>query len=593
MTLLMNGRKLSKSYGTDPLFESLDLSIFESDKLAIIGPNGVGKSTLLKIMAGVESPDEGEVVVKKSVRVVYVPQHRVFEESDTVIGVIRAATEIARLPDQDAVANRILGLAGFEQSDAQATSLSGGWQKRLMLAWGLAQEPDVLLLDEPTNHLDIHGVLWLESLLGQASFTWALISHDRTFIERTAKKTAELSPIYGGNIFVVPGGYNKFLEEKKAYVEARTQYKESLTNKVVRETAWLQRGPKARTTKAKSRIKSALKLTEELDQVKQSLHQADVQVDFTASGRKTKRLMEFKSVSMSFDERPIIKNLDLLLTPRLRLGLLGDNGSGKSTLLNMMIGKLTPQDGEIRQAPDLRCVMFDQQRDQLDMSWTLKQALSETGDAVIYRERSVHVASWAKKFRFEADQLMLPISQLSGGEQARVLIARLMLRPADVLMLDEPTNDLDLPTLDVLEESLMDFPGALVVVSHDRYLLQRVCQRYLALDGLGGWLPCSNYVQWERSLGKKDKSKDKVVAAGGKEKATSKLSYKFQREWDAMESQIMKAEATLEQCQSAAQDPDIVSNGAKLTAAFDRLKQAEKAVEKLYERWSELEAMQQ
>lgn len=594
MSLLINGRDLEKSFGTDPLFSALNLSISEGDRLAIIGPNGVGKSTLLKVIAGLEDADAGEVVVRKSTRVVYVPQVRVFGVQETVMSVLLEATQRARLADSESVIHPTLGVTGLTDPSALANSLSGGWQKRLLLAWGLAQQPDVLLLDEPTNHLDLQSTLWLEDLLRQAPFAWVSVSHDRLFIDRTANRTAELNPVYPEGLFGAEGGYADFLESKQAFMQTRTQLKASLANKVVRETAWLQRSPKARTTKAKSRIEAAHRLTAELEEVTQSLNTTQVQVDFSATGRKSKRLLELKSISYAYGEKHVIRNLDLLLTPGSRLGLLGDNGSGKSTLLSLMAERMAPQTGEIRRAPDLRCICFDQHREQLDLSQSLGAALSETGDSVLYRERSIHVVSWAKRFRFKADQLPLPLSQLSGGEQARVLIARLMLRPADVLLLDEPTNDLDLPTLEVLEESLLEFPGALVLVSHDRYLLQRVCGRFLALDGQGGWVNCADYLQWERTVNSPAEGGPKTEPNRDRPRGVSKkLSYKHQREWDAMEEQILLAEQDLAACQARVEDPAIAVDSVKLNRAFEDLKSAQAQVEKLYERWSELEAMQQ
>ncbi|MCB1044075.1 MAG: ABC-F family ATP-binding cassette domain-containing protein [Acidobacteria bacterium] len=592
MSHLLNGRELTKSYGTEPLFSGLSLGIAAGERLAIMGANGAGKSTLLKILAGVETPDQGEVVTRKGIRVVYVPQTRVFAPQESVLSVVRQGAE--SLPNFESTLYPLLGMAGFEDPEIPALDLSGGWQKRLMLVWGLAQQPDILLLDEPTNHLDIQGTLWLEDLLGAATFTWVVISHDRMFIERTATKTAELGNAYEGGMVTVDGGYRTFLEHKKQYIQSRTQYREALKNKVARETAWLQKSPKARTTKSRARVDGALRLAEELDEVKQSLRTTEIQVDFTASGRKTKRLVTLKSVSFSFDDQPIVRDLDLLLTPKLRLGLLGDNGSGKSTVLSLLSGARTPQAGDVRFAPDLQCVVCDQHREQLDMNWTLKQALSETGDSVIYRDRSTHVASWAKRFGFHTEQLPVPLHMLSGGEQARLLIARLMLRPADVLLLDEPTNDLDLPTLEVLEESLLDFQGALVVVSHDRYLLERVCHRFVALDGSGGWAPYASYGQWERQLSSSRETKEKPQTTPTREKTQqrTKLSYNDQREWETIEARILEAEQQLALHRTVANDPAIASNGPQLEIAFANLKDAESRVERLYERWSELDSMQ-
>ena len=595
MSVLLTCRTLSKSFGPEALFDELDLGITEGMRLGVIGPNGAGKSTLLKILAGLETPDSGEVIPQKGLRLAYVPQMASYEPGHTVFHIVTQAALTAGVHNPEAAANKVLGRLGFEDPDTQASTLSGGWRKRLTLACGLVVEPQVLLLDEPTNHLDIPGFLWLEQILENAPFAWVMVTHDRYFLERTAGKVAELARYYPEGLFTVEGGYRVFLEKKEAWLDQRQRYRESLSNKVRRESEWLQKSPKARTTKAKYRVDEAERLIDELQEVRSSMHLSQTAIDFSASERKTKKLLEAQQLCKSFGERTILNKLDLRLSPGQRLGILGGNGAGKTTILRLLSGELTPDSGSVHHAPDLKLVYFEQNRDELDPEWSLKRALSETGDAVIYQGRSLHIMSWARRFSFTADQLPLPVGSLSGGEQARLLIARLMLKPADVLFLDEPTNDLDIRTLEVLEAALMDFPGALVLVTHDRYMLSRVCNAYVGLTGEGGWHLYGDYGQWESDFKKGPKPETKRTSSP-KQKSkqkSKKLSYKDQREFDNMEETILEAEEKLAACQAAAEDPAIATDGVRLTEAFDILATAKKEVERLYERWSELEALQE
>ncbi len=333
-------------------------------------------------------------------------------------------------------------------------------------------------------------------LLTSRLSAYVVISHDRAFLDRVANRMLEVAPQYPGGAFSCTGSYATFLEKRAQYLEARAQYRDSLANRVRRELEWLERGPKARTTKAQARIDQAERLAADLAQVRAELATSQAGIEMAASGRRTKRLLVAAGVDKNLGGRQLLKGLDLVLQPGQRLGVVGANGSGKSTLLKLMTGELEPDDGVIRRAENLQIVHFDQAREHLDQTLPLRRAFAPDGDTVLYRGREVHVVTWARRFQFRDDQLDQPVSELSGGEQARVHIARLMVRPADLLLLDEPTNDLDIPTLEVLEESLLDFPGALVLVSHDRYLLDRVSTVLIGLDGEGGATPFADVDQW-------------------------------------------------------------------------------------------------
>jgi ABC transport system ATP-binding/permease protein len=322
------------------------------------------------------------------------------------------------------------------------------------------------------------------------------------------------------------------------------------------------------------------------------------QIDFTASGRRTRRLVSVESVAKELGGRTLFLDLSFTLTPGSRLGLVGLNGTGKTTLLRLLSGELAPDAGRIERAAALRTVYFDQAREQLDRSQTLREGLGAHGDYVIFRDRPIHVAGWAKRFLFDAGQLDRPIASLSGGEQARVLIARLMLQPADLLLLDEPTNDLDIPTLEVLEDSLTEFPGALVLVTHDRFLLDRVSTAVLGLDGEGGAQLYADYWQWQQAWSERKPARVEKEAATPPARAAApsagrkKLSYLEAREWDRMETSILEAEEALAAIRAEMQAPDVVSDGPRLHECYQRMQQAEAVVEALYARWAELEAKQ-
>jgi ATP-binding cassette subfamily F protein uup len=323
-----------------------------------------------------------------------------------------------------------------------------------------------------------------------------MISHDRRFLENTVRRVIELSAAYPNGTLQVNGNYSAFVEQRETFLEQQQEQEERLANKVRRENEWLSRGPKARGTKAKARKDAAYQLQDDLVEVKNRNRVGKVDIAFDATERKTKKLLTAVGISKSFEGRQLFSNLDLTLSPGTRLGLLGRNGCGKSTLMQILAAAdrndgMKPDSGTVKVADKLRIVNFDQRRQQLDQQQTLRRALAPDGDSVLYQDRSIHVVSWAKRFLFRPDQLETPVARLSGGEQARILIAALMRQPADVLLLDEPTNDLDIPSLDVLEESLSEFPGALVLVTHDRFMLDRLCDQVLGFDGKGNASFCA------------------------------------------------------------------------------------------------------
>jgi ATP-binding cassette subfamily F protein uup len=593
VALLLNARNLAKSYGATPLFENISLNIEEGDRVGLIGPNGAGKSTLLEILARRRDPDEGEVAIRNNTRVSYVAQDSQFTSDQTVRSVIRRALARSAIPESehDAREAETLGRTGFTDLDIEAAMLSGGWRKRVAIAEALVVDPDILFLDEPTNHLDLAGIEWLERVLQSSKFACIVVSHDRYFLETIATSMAELSRVYPGGLLRVNGNYSTFLEKKSEFLAAQAKRQEALENRVRTEMEWLRRGPKARGTKAKARIDNAREMIGELAGLNSRSRTGTAQIDFSATERKTKRLIELAGVSYSFGERTLFDRLDFTITAGMRVGLVGPNGSGKTTLLRLIRGDLDPQQGDIRRAQSLRTVYFDQNRP-LDPELSLRRALAPHGDSVIYQDRTIHVASWAARFLFSNEQLNQPISRLSGGERARVLIAQLMLEPADILLLDEPTNDLDIPTLEILEESLVEFRGALVLVTHDRYMLDRVSTVVLGLDGQGGAKRFADYSQWElwQSERIQPKSKTKPKPEGALPRPVKKkLSYLENRDWETIETRIGEAEQTLAAKRAMLEDPGVLRDPVRLEQVYREMEEAQSAVDTLYTRWAELE----
>jgi ATP-binding cassette subfamily F protein uup len=588
------------AFGHLPLVERASLQIDARERIAVIGRNGSGKSTLLKVINGELAPDAGSVWRQPGLKTARLEQDVPLSSARSVFDVVAEGhthhldEDEAWLRDHhvDLVLSRLQLPA-----DAVVDTLSGGWRRRVLLARALVGQPDVLLLDEPTNHLDLAGIEWLESELAAGRFACVVVSHDRYFLENVATEMGELSRVYPDGILRVQGNYSEFLVKKEEFLHAQSKRQEALENLVHNEIEWLRRGAKARTRKSKARIGKAHDLMEELADLNARTRGGAAKIDFSATDRQTKRLVELQGVRYSIGGRELFDGLDFIVTAGMRVGLVGPNGSGKTTLLRLLRGEVAADGGQIRKADALRVVYFDQNRP-LDLEVTLRRALAPDSDSVIYQDRITHVASWAARFLFTGEQLNQPVGRLSGGERARVLIAQLMLQPADVLLLDEPTNDLDIPTLEILEESLLEFRGALVLVTHDRYMLDRVSTVVLGLDGLGNAERFADYSQWEAwqeeqlRVASDDMAATKptpATAPNATVAAKKKLSYMEAREYSTIEQRIADAEQLLKEKQAVLEDPAIVSNAARLVSAHTELEEAQKALDGLIERWTELE----
>ncbi len=602
MGILLSCRELAKSYGPRPLFEGLTFGLFDNERTGLIGPNGSGKSTLLKILAGLETPDSGELALRRGLRVRYLAQRDFLSDAPrgiTVRDELVAAVQGLGLEDYEV---DIRVDSGIESSglhpDQRVERLSGGWRKRLAILSQVLCEPDLLLLDEPTNHLDMDGVLWLESFLTGLDFSFLVITHDRRFLESVCNRVIELNKRYEKGHFSSVGSYSQFVENREALFDAQAAHEETARNLVRREVEWLRRGPKARTTKQKARIDRAGELIEALGDLEyRNAQDRSATIDFSSSDRQSKRLVEGVHIEKSMGGRKLFGPINLRLGPGDKLGLLGGNGSGKSTLLKILAGTLAPDSGQMKRADGLKVVTFDQHREQLDLNLTLRRALCDSGEFVHFRGNPIHVIGWAERFLFSKLQLDYPLGRLSGGEQSRVLIARLMLRPADLLLLDEPTNDLDINSLEVLESSMLDFSGALVLVTHDRYLLNRVSDQILALDGRGHARFYADLAQWEDARTNEAPSEPDIlpptppqkVAPPGRPPARPGLSREELKELKVIEANIRAAEGAREQARRALHDPAFAANAVELTKRQSALDAAQATVDELMKRWADLE----
>jgi len=594
MNLIFSLKNISKTYGDDTLFHDLSIDFKSNEQLGLVGMNGSGKSTLLKMIANKIQPDKGELITKTGLKFIYLSQGDLLNPDQTVEQLLYDSIKDSPFDDKERhkIIQQSLGKGGFENPDMRVENLSGGWKKKLAITRALCYKPDILLLDEPTNHLDINGILWLEDLLRSALFSFIVVSHDRTFLENVCLNVMEIAKYYPMGFFRIAGQYKKFEKERRKFLAGQQKKQASLSSKMRREDAWLRQGPKARTSKSKFRIEQAEKLRMELLAVKtRNRDTSTVDIDFHATGRQTKKLLRAYHLRKTIDGKKLFSDLSFELGPRVCLGVAGKNGSGKSTFLSILEKKILPDEGKIQWAENLKIAVFDQNRSNLNLELTLKQALNPGGgDSVNYKGHSIHVVTWAKRFLFMPDQLDMPVKKLSGGEKARIIIANIMLTPCDILLLDEPTNDLDILSLEVLEDSIKGFPGAVVIVSHDRFLMDKVCHRILYLESGSDALFFKDFNQIMSHRQNKVKKPKKMKKSQQKRaKSSINFSYKDKYELDHIEEKILAAEDEVQLLSDKIQVPEIMTVPEKMKECCSLLKLAQEDVHHLYERWEYLE----
>lgn len=593
MSILISVNNVQKTMGSKLLFEGLSLGINEGEKIGLIGPNGAGKSTFLKLLGGFEKPDEGEVNRRKNLNIAFVAQEPLFESESGAKDYLVSRLEALGMESFDAEikASMTLSMAGFTDLDVLIPTLSGGWRKRLAIALAMAQEPDILILDEPTNHMDWDGILWLEGYLKSFRRSIVLVSHDRTFLDNVTNRIVEIHRLYNDGYLSFECSYNEFLLKKEEYIKTQMALQDSMSNKARREVEWLRSNAQARQTKQQARIRSAHALLDNLDTVKMRNNSVNVKtrLEIDATGRKSKKLIELKDLTVNFGEKYLVKNLNLTLGPGKCLGMLGDNGTGKTSLLKVIQGVADNYTGEVFRAEALKIVYFDQKREELPLNESVVQYLGDGSDYVIFKDASVHVASYASRFLFAAEKMQLKISQLSGGEQARLLIAKLLLSSADVLILDEPTNDLDIDTIEILENTLQDFVGLILLVSHDRYFMGQLCDQFLALNGEGSWALYAEIEQWLRERSAKVASAKKGGDSSSGSKSKVRLSYKEKMALETIEGDIQTAEVNLQKAQALLTDSSVLADRQKLADATSEIAKKQKRIDELYELWTTLE----
>jgi ATP-binding cassette subfamily F protein uup len=611
MAILLDAQQLTASFGARPLFDGVSFTIDERERIGLIGPNGAGKSTLLRILAEAASPDRGAIARRRGLRVALLEQTPRFPHGATVrdaIGEgIGAASHDAGAHEQERQVLAALALdaaGGGIGPDTPVASLSGGWKKRVAIGRALARRPDLLLLDEPTNHLDVEGIEWLEALLARrdAAFATITVTHDRLFLQRVAARILELDRRNPGGLLSVAGGYADYVRVKAEVMHAQERREVVLRNTLRRETEWLRRGAAARTTKQQARIARAGALGDEVAELERRNQTRTAALGFAAAEARPRRLIEARGIARSYDARVIFEAVDLRLGPGMRVGLLGPNGCGKSTLIRVLLGEEAPSAGTVLRADGLAVAYFQQTREALDPARTLADTLCPGGDHVTFRGARVHVRGYLERFLFAPEQVEMQVGKLSGGEQSRLLLAQLMLREAQLLVLDEPTNDLDLPTLAVLEDSLTGFDGAVLLVTHDRYFLDQVATTILAFDprpgGSRGVIPFASLAQWEGWRAEQVAAQRAAETAASppapNERPTStgrkKLGYKEQREYDAIEEALARAEGALAEARADSERPEHASDAAKLVSLLAAVDERQAEVDRLYTRWAELEA---
>lgn len=601
MAILLSAQELQKSFGARPLFKNLSFVIEAKERVGLIGSNGAGKSTLLKILSGKIEADEGKLSNQKGLRVGFLDQNPQLDPNATIeeailTGAFDPSSSEAHSLALEWIAKLNVESQGFS-GQSKVGTLSGGWQKKVALARELVKEPELLLLDEPTNHLDLDSILWLEDLLIRSPFAVIVITHDRVFLQNVTNRILELGQQYSQGVLDVRGNYSSYLELKESKLSQQKSEELTLKNKLRRETEWLRRGPKARTTKQQARIDRAVELQSDVKELEYRNRSRDVSIEFHSSTKQPKRLIEARDISKLYGNKKLFQDFSLFIGPGSRVGLLGRNGCGKSTLIRCLLGQEPTDSGSILRAEQLSVAYFEQKRESLDLTKSVQKTLCPGGDTVIYRGKPIHIRGYLDRFLFSSDQIDLPVGKLSGGEQSRLLLAKLMLNEAKILVLDEPTNDLDIETLDVLQNCLTDFDGGIILVTHDRYFLDQVATEIVAFPpaefSRQELIKFADLSQWERWREENQPVREnkKVRQADEAQKKKKKMSYNDVRELGLMESKIQQAEKELAELQVQVSQPEIQSNAKKLTEIYQQIAEAQEKVEKLYLRWSELEAM--
>jgi len=621
---LINLRNISLAFGGPPLFEDISLRIAKRERICLLGRNGTGKSTLLKVIAGELQPDAGVIDRQQGLRVARLEQDVPRDLKGTIYqaaaqglgsigrllgryhdlhlhmesGAAELQSELAELQHnldscqgwthQQAI-DQVLSRLKLP-ADQPVASLSGGMLRRVLLARALAAEPDILLLDEPTNHLDIESITWLEEFLLRENLTLVFVTHDRALLRRLATRIVETDR---GRLFDFSCDYDTFLERKEDLLHAESQEQARFDRKLAEEEIWIRKGIKARRTRNEGRVRALQKMRDEYRQRRERLGTA--RLSLHDAERSGKLVAEVKELSFAYGDAPVVKDFSTTVMRGDRIGIIGPNGIGKTTLLRLLLGELPPQQGSVRLGTNLQIIYFDQLREQLDPDLTVQQNLAGDQDTVVVGGRARHVIGYLQDFLFTPDRARSPVRILSGGERNRLLLARLFTRETNVMVLDEPTNDLDLETLDLLEELLAEFQGTLFLVSHDRAFLNRVVTSTMVFEGDGRITEyVGGYDDWLRQRPQVDavsRPKGQAKEKPRQERAR-KLTFKEKRELADLPQLIEGLEAEVAELHARMADPDFYRRaGTEVALTSACLQTLEKELAVTYSRWEELDAL--
>ena len=645
MSTVLTLDSVQLAFGMQPLLDGASLRIERGERVALLGRNGEGKSTLLRLVTGALEPDSGDVSVPEGMRVAELPQElpedrdlsayqvvaQAFPETGRLLErfneLSMSASDDDDLRQMQQVQERLEALDGWlydqrirtvlEQyrinPDARLDTLSGGWQRRVLLAKAMVQDPDLLLLDEPTNHLDVPAIQWLEGALAQFSGAVLFVSHDRAFIRSMATRIIEIDR---GALTSWPGNYEQYLEAKEKALADEERQRAEFDRKLAQEERWIRQGVKARRTRNQGRVKELEAMRAERKQRRERSGKAKIEVE--DAGRSGKLVAEAQDAGFAWDDsQPLIRHLDFMLLRGDKIGVVGENGSGKTTLLKLLLGDLEPTEGQIRRGTRQEVAYFDQLRGKLDPEKTAFENLSEGRETVEVNGRSRHVMGYLQDFLFTPERARTQVRMLSGGERARLLLAKLFSQPANILVLDEPTNDLDVDTLELLEAQLVEFSGTVIVISHDREFLDHVAGSVLFLDGLGGvHETIGGFSDWRREGGRfpaeqgvssgasrggrdaansgegKKASPNSGAPASGTGSGSSKLSYKYKHELEQLPQRIRSLESEVATLHERVSDPDFYQqDNDTVQQVLGELSARESELESAMERWVELEEM--
>jgi ATP-binding cassette subfamily F protein uup len=625
---LLSLQNITLSFGGPPIFDGITLQIEQGERLCLMGRNGTGKSTLLRLLAGDLQPESGQIQRQQGVRIAAVAQEAPPGLSGTVFDIVaagmgdaarllsdyhhlahRMATEssAALLEELEELQHKLEESGGWSlnqeverilkrltlDADAEFTVLSGGTKRRVLLARALISSPDILILDEPTNHLDIDTIIWLEEFLLKSIKTLVFVTHDRSFARRIANRVAELDR---GRIYAFSCGYDQFVERREALLDAEITRQALFDKKLAQEEVWVRQGIKARRTRNEGRVRALKGLREEYRQRRE--RQGTVKIKVQEAQRSGALVAEAENVSFAFGDKTIVSNFSTTVMRGDRIGIIGPNGSGKTTLIRLLLGELQPQSGEIKLGTRRELLYFDQLREQLDLDATVQENVGEGNDTVTVGGRQRHIIGYLQDFLFSPERARTPVHILSGGERNRLLLAKLFTKPSNLLVMDEPTNDLDSETLELLEDMLAEYTGTLLLVSHDREFLNNVVTSTLVLEGDGKVAEyVGGYDDWLRQRTLTNASAAGGAAARGREKqpektAARKLTFKEERELETLPDRIAALEAEQTTLHARLADPGFYKSAGTETAVINsRLAELEQELATVYDRWEELESL--